>query len=211
MDLGQLRRDFESAGLDRKSLLDDPLAQFERWFLEACNSGIEDVNAMVLATADAEGVPGARTVLLKSFDERGFTFYTNYTSRKARDMQQNPRASLLVPWLALNRQVTVEGTIEKLSKEESFAYFSSRPRGSQLGAWVSRQSSPLDSRDTLELRVKELEQRFEGKEIPLPDFWGGYLVRPQRLEFWQGRPSRLHDRFEYRNLDGSWRILRLQP
>lgn len=211
MDLGQLRRDFESAGLDRESLLEDPFEQFERWFLEACNSGIEDVNAMVLATADAEGFPGARTVLLKSFDDQGFVFYSNYASRKARDMEQNPQATLLVPWLALNRQITVEGHVERVSREESFAYFSSRPRGSQLGAWVSRQSSPLDSRQTLELRLQELEQRYAGQEVPLPDFWGGYRVRPRRLEFWQGRPSRLHDRFEYRDLNGSWQIQRLQP
>jgi pyridoxamine 5'-phosphate oxidase len=211
MDLGQLRRDFESAGLDRESLLEDPFEQFERWFLEARNSGIEDVNAMILATVDAEGFPGARTVLLKSFDSRGFVFYTNYRSRKARDMEENPRATLLVPWLALNRQVTVEGRVEKVSRDESFAYFSSRPRGSQLGAWVSQQSSVLDSRETLELRLQELEQRYAGREIPLPESWGGYRVRPRRLEFWQGRSSRLHDRFEYRDGPGGWQIQRLQP
>ena len=211
MDLGQLRRDFESAGLDRESLFDDPFEQFERWFLEAQNSGIEDVNAMVLATADAEGFPGARTVLLKSFDDQGFVFFTNYGSRKAHEMAENPRAALLIPWLALNRQVTVEGWIEKVSRDESFAYFSSRPRGSQLGAWVSQQSRPLESRETLELRLQELEQRYADQEIPLPDSWGGYRVHPTRLEFWQGRPSRLHDRFEYRDVNGSWQIQRLQP
>lgn len=211
MDLGQFRRDFESAGLDRVSLQDDPFRQFEQWFLEAENSGIEDVNAMVLATADKAGFPAARTVLLKSFDDRGFVFYTNYTSRKARDMEENPRATLLVPWLALNRQITIEGSVEKVSPEESQAYFSSRPRGSQLGAWVSRQSTALDSRETLELRLRKLEERYADQDVPLPDFWGGYRVRPQRLEFWQGRPSRLHDRFEYRRQDGGWLIQRLQP
>lgn len=211
MDLGQFRRDFESAGLSRASLLDDPFKQFEQWFMDARNSGMEDVNAMVLATVDDRGFPATRVVLLKSFDEHGFVFYTNYASRKARDMAQNPQVSLLVPWLALNRQVIIEGRVEKVSPEESQAYFSSRPRGSQIGAWVSRQSSALDPQHTLESRLEELQQRFEGQEVPLPDFWGGYRVRPQRLEFWQGQPSRLHDRFEYRRQGESWQIQQLQP
>ena len=211
MDLGKLRRDFESAGLERGDLLSDPIDQFERWLIEAQNSGIEDVNAMILATADAGGFPGVRTVLLKSFDREGFVFYTNYQSRKARDMAANPRASLLMPWLALNRQVTVEGEVERVAEAESQAYFSSRPRGSQLGAWVSQQSSPLDTREALEARLQALEQRFADKTIPLPEFWGGYRIRPRRLEFWQGRPSRLHDRFEYRQRGYAWQIQRLQP
>lgn len=211
MDLGQLRRDFESAGLGREALADDPIGQFERWFLEAENSGIEDVNAMVLATADSQGYPGARTVLLKSFDRQGFVFYTNYTSRKARDMDQNPRATLLMPWLALNRQVVVEGRVERVSSEDSLRYFASRPRGSQLSAWVSHQSATADSRDALEARLAEVERQYAGRDVPRPEFWGGYRVCPERMEFWQGRPDRLHDRFEYRRAGESWQIRRLQP
>lgn len=211
MDLGQLRRDFESAGLGREMLADDPVSQFERWFLEAENSGIEDVNAMVLATADGQGYPGVRTVLLKSFDQQGFVFYTNYTSRKARDIAENPRAALVMPWLALNRQVMIEGRVERVSDEESLHYFSSRPRGSQLGAWVSHQGAAVESRDALEARLAEVERQYAGRDVPRPEFWGGYRVCPERLEFWQGRPSRLHDRFEYRKADGAWQIRRLQP
>lgn len=211
MNLGQLRRDFESAGLERSSLEEDPVRQFERWFIEARNSGVEDVNAMTLATASTDGSPSARTVLLKSFDEQGFSFFTNYDSRKGHELAANPKASLLLPWLALNRQVIIEGTVEKLPREQSRAYFSSRPRASQLGAWASRQSSALDSRETLEGRLQALEEQYRDEEVPLPDFWGGYLVKPYRLEFWQGRPSRVHDRFEYRRENGEWRIQRLQP
>ncbi|MAL97928.1 MAG: pyridoxamine 5'-phosphate oxidase [Alteromonadaceae bacterium] len=211
MNLGQLRRDFESAGLERTALENDPIRQFERWFIEARNSGIEDVNAMGLGTASANGMPSVRTVLLKSFDEQGFSFFTNYGSRKAQELSANPRASLLLPWLALNRQVVIEGSVEKLPRDQSQAYFSSRPRASQLGAWASRQSSVLDSRETLEERLQALEKHYRDEEVPLPDFWGGYLVKPRRLEFWQGRPSRVHDRFEYSLEDGQWHIRRLQP
>ncbi|TVP52731.1 MAG: pyridoxamine 5'-phosphate oxidase [Halomonadaceae bacterium] len=211
MDISNLRRDFESSGLRRSQLHADPLQQFEHWFKAAQEAGIEDVNACSLATADGQGVPGLRTVLLKGLEPSGFVFYSNYHSRKARDLQQNPRASLLFPWLPLNRQVIVEGTVEQVSREESERYFHSRPRGSQIGAWVSRQSESIDSRQALEARLADIETRFDQGDIPLPEFWGGYQLRPQRMEFWQGRPSRLHDRFEYRLEGEQWTISRLQP
>lgn len=212
MDVSQLRRDFESAGLEREDLHDDPYEQFARWFRDADQSGVADVNAMSLATCGLAGQPTLRTVLLKFFDQQGFVFYTNYTSRKAQDLAENAHAALLFPWLALNRQVIIEGRVEKVSKTESLRYFASRPRGSQLGAWVSQQSAVISSRSLLEQKVEEIKRKFRDGEIPLPSFWGGYRVVPARIEFWQGRPSRLHDRFEYRRQDGpAWQIQRLQP
>ena len=211
MDIGDMRRDFESTGLDREALDEDPFHQFESWFNQAVEAGIDDPNALTLATADASGAPGARTVLLKYFDTRGFVFYTNYGSRKARALAENPRAAMLFPWIALNRQVTVEGRVEKVSRKESLRYFMSRPEGSQLGAWVSQQSKVIESRQALETKLERMKARFREGGIPLPEFWGGYRVIPERIEFWQGRPSRLHDRFEYRMEDGHWQINRLQP
>lgn len=211
MDIGDMRRDFESAGLDREALDDDPFRQFESWFNQAVEAGIEDPNALTLATADASGAPGARTVLLKYFDTAGFVFYTNYGSRKAQALAENPRAAMLFPWVPLNRQITVEGRVEKISRKESLRYFMSRPEGSQLGAWVSQQSAVIESRQALEMKLERMKARFREGGIPLPEFWGGYRVIPERIEFWQGRPSRLHDRFEYRQEDGHWRINRLQP
>ena len=206
-----MRRDFESTGLDREALDEDPFHQFESWFNQAVEAGIDDPNALTLATADGSGAPGARTVLLKYFDTRGFVFYTNYGSRKARALAENPRAAMLFPWIALNRQVTVEGRVEKVSRKESLRYFMSRPEGSQLGAWVSQQSKVIESRQALETKLERMKARFREGGIPLPEFWGGYRVIPERIEFWQGRPSRLHDRFEYRMEDGHWQINRLQP
>lgn len=211
MDIGDMRRDFESAGLEREDLDNDPFRQFEHWFNQAVEAGIDDPNALTLATADASGTPGARTVLLKYFDSEGFVFYTNYGSRKARALADNPRAAMLFPWIALNRQVTVEGRVEKVSRKESLRYFTSRPEGSQLGAWVSQQSAIIESREALETKLERMKERFRQGGIPLPEFWGGYRVIPERIEFWQGRPSRLHDRFEYRDQDGQWQINRLQP
>lgn len=206
-----MRRDFESEGLNRDDLDDDPVRQFECWFQNAQEAGILEPNAMSLATTGADLQPDVRTVLLKFFDRKGFVFYTNYGSRKAHELSTNPRAALLFPWLGLNRQVIIQGPVEKVSTGESLRYFASRPRGSQIGAWVSEQSRAINSRGLLEQKVAEIRRRFGEGEIPLPDFWGGYRVIPTRIEFWQGRPSRLHDRFEYLKDGEDWHIQRLQP
>lgn len=211
MDISDMRRDFESEGLDRDALDDNPVNQFQTWFGDAREAGLLEPNAMSLATTGVDGMPDIRTVLLKYFDESGFVFYTNYGSRKARELTENPKAALLFPWIALNRQVRIQGKVEKVSKSESLRYFASRPRGSQIGAWVSEQSRAITSRGLLEQKVAEMKRRFSEGNIPLPDFWGGYRVVPERIEFWQGRPSRLHDRFEYVKQDNGWIIDRLQP
>jgi len=190
----------------------EPLELFDTWMGDVIRAGLPEPTAMVLATVSAEGRPRARMVLLKSSGSDGFTFYTNRTSRKASDLAEVPEACLLFPWYALHRQVIIEGPVEPLSTTDSEPYFHSRPRGSQLGAWASRQSTVLSSRAELEDRYAELERRWpEGTEVPMPDFWGGYRLRPQRMEFWQGRPSRLHDRFRYTRDEESWLVARLAP
>ena len=198
-------------GLHRDMLDPDPVAQFSRWLADAEAAGLPEPNAMVLATVSAAGQPRGRTVLLKSHDADGFVFYTNRTSRKGTDLAAVARACLTFPWYALRRQVIIEGEVQELSTPDSEPYFRSRPRGSQLGAWASRQSTVIGSRDELEKRYAELEQRWAGEPVPMPDFWGGYRVVPAAIEFWQGRVNRLHDRFRYRRDGGAWVIERQAP
>jgi pyridoxamine 5'-phosphate oxidase len=208
----ETRSEYTRAALDRASLKPSPFDQFALWFQEAMEAGMAEPNAMSLATAGADQRPLARTVLLKSYDERGFVFYTNFESRKARQMADNPNVSLLFPWLALERQVIICGAAEKVSTAETLAYFITRPRGSQLGAWVSAQSSVITTRSLLEQKWEEMKRKFGEGQVPLPSFWGGYRVVPREIEFWQGRPNRLHDRFLYtRQAGGSWNIARLAP
>jgi pyridoxamine 5'-phosphate oxidase len=204
--------DRATLSFDEAAADDDPLVQFGRWLKDATAAGLAEPTAMVLATVSAGGRPRARTVLLKDFGPAGFTFYTNRTSRKGTDLAEVPRASACFPWYPMYRQVIIEGTVRVLTTQQSQPYFRSRPRGSQLGAWASRQSSVIGSRDELEGRYAELEERWpEGTEVPMPDFWGGYQLVPEVCEFWQGRVNRLHDRFRYRNVDGGWVRERLAP
>ncbi len=199
-------------GMKKADLAPDPIAQFKRWYEEALGSGLEKPDAMTLATASADGRPSARIVLLKTVDEGGFVFFTNYESRKAKELAENPWASLVFLWDPLGRQVRVEGPVEKTTPAESDDYHHSRPRGSQLGALVSRQSEVITNRETLDQRLDKLTIRYEGKEIPRPGFWGGYRLRPTTIEFWQHRDNRLHDRLRYcRRETGDWVIERLAP
>ncbi|KZZ50793.1 pyridoxamine 5'-phosphate oxidase [Oleiphilus sp. HI0122] len=190
----------------------NPVKQFELWYAQAKEAGIEDANAFSLATATADGFPSVRTVLLKLFDDEGFVFFTNYNSRKAKEIKGNAQVAMLFPWLPLNRQVRIEGSIEKISSVDSFKYFAGRPRGSQIGAWCSDQSDVIESRGFLEQKYREAAEKFKQGSIPLPSFWGGYRIKPVSIEFWQGRESRLHDRLVYRKSDeGGWSISRLAP
>jgi pyridoxamine 5'-phosphate oxidase len=212
MSLADLRKDYALAGLLEKDLARDPFRQFEQWFQEAQAASLPEPNAMTLATAGRDGRSSARLVLLKAVDGRGFTFFTNYESRKARELEANPCATLVFPWLALERQVVINGPVAKIAREESEAYFHSRPRGSQLSAWVSPQSSVIASRAVLEEGLRTLEARFAGKEVPLPPAWGGFRLSPETVEFWQGRRNRLHDRLRYRRApSGDWVVERLAP
>jgi pyridoxamine 5'-phosphate oxidase len=235
MSIAELRREYNLTGLGRKELDPDPLIQFKQWYEQATGerrSGrvrsffvhlykslhlirkteMSDLNAMTLATADKQGRPSARVVLLKGLDERGFIFYTNYKSRKARELRENPQAALNFYWPHLERQVCIAGTVEQLTPVESDAYFNSRPRGSRIAAWASDQSSVVESRGKLEEKWEELEQQYAGKDVPRPPHWGGYVLSPVRLEFWQGRPNRLHDRFRYtRQENKTWSLERLSP
>ena len=212
MSLADLRRDYNLSGVSEKDLARDPFRQFERWFQEAEAAKIVEPNAMICSLANRGGQPSSRMVLLKGFDGRGFVFYTNYESRKGRELAENPRASLLFPWIAQERQVIIEGSVAKLSREESDAYFHSRPQASQLAAWASPQSAVIAGRNVLEEALKTLEKKYAGLEVPMPPHWGGYRVQPNMVEFWQGRHGRLHDRLRYRReQNGAWAIDRLAP
>jgi pyridoxamine 5'-phosphate oxidase len=212
IDIHNLREEYTQAELGRKDLQTDPFQQFELWFQQACNAELPEPNAMTLATASTTGKPLVRTVLLKYFDSTGFVFFTNHESRKARQIEENPQVALLFLWLPLQRQVQITGVASKVPTSESLNYFATRPRGSQLGAWCSAQSSVISSRQLLQMKFEEMKQKFLNHEIPLPSFWGGYRVVPDSFEFWQGRSNRLHDRFLYLpQADRSWEIHRLAP
>jgi pyridoxamine 5'-phosphate oxidase len=212
MKISDIRRDYAQRGLDESAVATDPITQLQRWLAEAAEADPHDFTSMVLATADRTGRPSARVVLLKGCDARGLVFYTNYESRKGRELEENPRAALVFYWPLFERQVRVEGTVERASREESEAYFHSRPRGSQISAAVSPQSAGVAGREVLERAAAEFEERLAGGEVPLPDFWGGYRLVPEAVEFWQGRRDRLHDRLVYaRQTDGDWRLERLAP
>jgi pyridoxamine 5'-phosphate oxidase len=211
MSIADLRKDYTLAGLRRVELAADPIQQFRTWFQQALDARLTEPTAMTLATADRSGRPSARIVLLKDLDERGFIFFTNYESRKGRELAANPNAALVFYWAELERQVRVSGTAGMIPREESEKYFMGRPRGHQLGAWVSTQSEVISNRAVLENRLKEFEQRYPDA-VALPPFWGGYALSPMEIEFWQGRPNRLHDRFRYtKQGDGTWLIERLAP
>lgn len=235
MAIADIRRDYNLGGLRRSDLKPDPIEQFRNWFEQALGARTSgrvrgllinvyksllglgsaeriDVNAATLATADKEGRPSARTVLLKGVDERGFVFFTNYDSRKAREMAENPNVALVFYWPDQERQVCIAGQVSKIPRAESEAYFKSRPRGSRLAAWASRQSEVIENRAVLEEQLRQLQAKYPGQEVPMPPNWGGFVLAPVRIEFWQGRPSRLHDRFRYaKQPDGSWLIERLSP
>ena len=212
VDVSDLRRSATGATLERADLDADPVVQFGHWFRAACEACPMDPNAMILSTVDADHRPASRTVLLKYFDERGFVFFTNLESSKAEHIAVNANVSLLFFWRELGRQVSIRGTAQRLPTAETLKYFATRPRGSQIGAWVSSQSSVVSARSLLEAKFEELKQKFRDREVPLPSFWGGYRVAPVAIEFWQGRENRLHDRFLYtRQDDDAWRIDRLAP
>ena len=198
-------------GLSEENAGSEPIALFGKWFKEAERAGIFLSEAITLATATRDGKPSARMMLLKGFGEEGFTFFTNYESRKAGQIEENPRAAIICHWPTLQRQIRIEGTLARLSEEESYAYFSTRSRGSQIGAWASKQSQTLENRRELEDMVKEYEAKFAGKDVPLPPFWGGYLLTPERMEFWQGRADRLHDRFRFLREGDGWTRARMSP
>ena len=212
MHISDMRKEYIWGGLSEAEVDADPVRQFEAWFRQALAANLPEPNAMTLATATPDGLPTARVVLLKAFDANGFTFFTNYEGRKGRELAANPRAALLFFWPQLQRQVRIEGSVERVSEAESDEYFRGRPLGSRLGAWASRQSEVIPGREVLEDRVREVALRHPDGEVPRPPFWGGFRVRPVEIEFWQGRPDRLHDRLRYRRDEsGTWRLERLSP
>lgn len=212
MDLASIRGKYTTKNFDIKDLNKNPFKQFESWFNDAINENLLEPNAFSLSTVGFDMMPSIRTVLLKYFDNEGFVFFTNYESKKAKQIEQNPKVAALFTWLALERQIKIEANIEKISKADSLKYFLSRPKGSQLGAWVSRQSETISSRALLEQKFDEMKRKFLNKEIPIPSFWGGYILKPIRIEFWQGGEDRLHDRFLYEiQENGNWTISRLAP
>ena len=207
-----IREDFSQGSLDPDTMAKDPIQQFERWFSEICSVDSDAPNAVSLATASDLGVPSVRTVLMKLYDAKGFVFFTNYTSRKAKDLEENPHAAMLFPWVRHGRQVIIRGPVSQITASESLKYFLTRSRGSQLGAWASDQSSVISARGMLESKLQEVKQKFASGEVPLPSFWGGYRLEPESIEFWQSQSDRLHDRFEYtRDASGEWVIARLAP
>lgn len=206
-----MRSEYMQKSLDEKDVKQNPISQFEIWFNEAVSAKLKDPNACTLATCGADLMPHARIVLLKRYDENGFIFFTNYKSKKSNDLSQNPNACLNFAWLELERQIRINGVCEKIPLSESISYFATRSRGSQLGAWVSEQSKTIESRNILKLQMAKLKDKFKNGEIPLPDFWGGYRIKPQQIEFWQGRENRLHDRILYTQKDSNWTISRLAP
>jgi pyridoxamine 5'-phosphate oxidase len=211
LDYAGFRHEYIGGGMRRANLDPNPINEFHHWFSAAIKAGIHDANAMTLATCDGSK-PSARVVLLKDFDDRGFVFFTNYHSEKGRQLDKNPNAALVMYWMEVERQIRIEGKVEKTSRQESEEYFHTRPFGAQIGAWASHQSEVIDARRVLDARLEEMKQRFADGTVPLPPHWGGYRLKPDRIEFWQGRPDRLHDRFRYvRQPDESWLIERLSP
>lgn len=210
MDIGDYRVEYLKGGLNKSDLSESPITQFEKWFVQASEAQMTDPNAMIISTVSKQGKPSQRTVLLKMFDEKGFVFFTNYGSNKAQQIEENAHVSLLFPWLALERQVEINGHASKISTPESLAYFQSRPHGSQLGAWASTQSANIESREALDQQLTDAENKYTEGEVPLPH-WGGYRIVPDTIEFWQGGARRLHDRFEYTRDENNWTIQRLQP
>ena len=211
LSIFDLRKDFKKGTLDEHDVERSPFDQFNKWFKEAISSEIPEVNAMTLATASKSGRPSVRTVLLKQYDDKGFVFFTNYESKKAKDISENPQAAVLFFWEPLERQIRISGSIEKITVAESFEYFHSRPIDSQLGAWASQQSSVISARALLEKAFGEMLEKFKNGKIPLPPFWGGYRIIPDEFEYWQGRANRLHDRILYKSNNGVWTIQRLAP
>jgi pyridoxamine 5'-phosphate oxidase len=211
MSIADLRREYARARLDEAAVSADPVVEFAHWFDDALKAQVVEPNAMTLATVSGDGTPSARVVLLKGFDERGFVFFTDYRSQKGQELDRNPRAALVLYWPELERQVRITGSTETIAREESEAYFRTRPRPSRISAWVSEQSRVIASRQVLDDRVPDMEKRFSGNEVPLPPYWGGYRVSPETMEFWQGRESRLHDRIRYVREGARWRIERLSP